>query len=81
MKFMESSLKLDYGEIICDKCNGEGYIGIQSETEMIALESNGIITKIPGQMKFEYVICPKCIGTKKVNWIENIFGKQQERNW
>lgn len=25
----------------------------------------------------EYKVCKKCGGTRKVNWIENIFGKQE----
>ena len=50
--------------MICDKCNGNGDIYIQYVT---------IHDKVVDDKK----ICDKCKGTGEVNWIENIFGKQE----
>lgn len=49
------------GEMICDKCNGEGNIGF------IEPDKNG---------RSYWQVCPKCLGFGKVDWIENIIGKK-----
>lgn len=48
-------------EIICDLCNGSGRIDYEYYKNDLLY-----ITKI---------LCKKCIGFGKLNWIENIFGK------
>lgn len=54
--------------MICSKCDGKGVLF----TEEIG-EANSIKTTVKN-----VVICPKCLGTCKVNWIENIVGKKEE---
>ena len=46
-------LKLEEGEMICDKCEGTG--------------------TAKGE---EWISCSKCLGSGKVDWIENIMGKK-----
>jgi len=58
-----SYLKLNDGEIYCNRCNGSG------DDPDFTGEKNGFVMD-----------CSKCRGTGKVNWIENIFGKQQILN-
>lgn len=48
-------MKLNPGDVICNKCNGEGII-----------KSCSIGNKM---------LCSKCYGTGKLDWIENIVGK------
>ena len=47
--------------MLCSKCNGEGHI--KQEDFDPLLDDKGII-------------CPKCHGHKKVDWVENIVGKE-----
>jgi len=51
-------------EIICSQCNGEGFI-----IEEVGKEEWDE-RKIPIKN-----ICDKCLGTGKLDWIENIVGK------
>lgn len=52
---------LEPGEVKCDMCNGEGRAG----------------WTIPIQHIRSYpIICGKCRGTGKLDWIENIVGKR-----
>jgi hypothetical protein len=57
-------LKLEPGEVICDKCDGETFIRYTEE------RGNGFY---PMKMT-----CPKCNGHGKLDWIENITGTQKD---
>jgi len=57
-------MKLEKGEVICDKCNGYGYTTFN--------EQRG---KNFYPMKSE---CTKCFGEGKLDWIEIIVGKRKE---
>jgi hypothetical protein len=71
-------IKLKKGEVSCNKCNGMGlfcfveskYVTINYCNERQCLkdmsECNG----------FKYQHCPKCHGTGKLDWIENVVGKK-----
>ena len=52
---------------ICDKCNGEGaiYEDFNDKCDDPLYEPYKLGT-----------ICPKCNGHKKLDWLENIFGKR-----
>ena len=53
-------------EIKCDECNGEGFYFEMG-------------TDLYGNSKSQLRSCKKCKHTGKVNWIENVFGKQNTR--
>jgi len=57
----KQELILEEGEIICDRCNGTGDAGDN---------------KFPGAWRSWEPTCNKCWGTGKLNWIENVFGKE-----
>ena len=59
-------VKINPGEIICDKCNGTGLVDDPPK-------SFSITGHIPGD-KYR---CQKCKGTGKLDWIENIVGKNK----
>jgi DnaJ-class molecular chaperone len=52
-------IKLNPGEIICDKCHGIGNYGY---------------TKPNRNMRSYPKICSKCSGRGRLDWIENIIG-------
>lgn len=52
-------------EFICDRCNGTG------EIEKIVPDSSP-----PWKSTKLVSMCPKCLGEKKLNWLEMVFGKQ-----
>lgn len=54
-------MKLEPGEIICDKCKGRGTI------PKVDKPTGEIVT---------YIICRKCHGKKKVDWITNAMGER-----
>ena len=54
-------MKLEEGEMICDKCNGRGII------PKIIIPKGEICTAL---------FCRKCKGTGKLDWIENVVGKK-----
>lgn len=58
---VQVDLKLEEGEIICDKCSGYGSYPLPHK-----LKNN----ELSG-------LCPKCWGNKKVDWIENAMGVQK----
>jgi len=43
--------------MICDKCNGKGYIGYHNKKDK----------------SYDTVTCTKCYGQKELDWLENIF--------
>lgn len=49
-------IKLDPGDVICDKCGGEKLTPVRAI----------------GNIK---MLCPRCDGKGKLDWIENIVGK------
>lgn len=54
-------IELNPGEHLCDECNGEGRTGFT----------------IPNKHIRSYpIICNKCRGNGKLDWIENIVGKR-----
>ena len=55
------------GFYLCKKCKGTGFVFITDE-EYFRQTYNG---------KFLKVGCDTCKGTGQVNWIENIFGKEE----
>jgi hypothetical protein len=57
-------LKLEAGEIICDKCDGKTFIQYTEK------RGNGFY---PMKM-----VCPKCKGHGKLDWVENITGTKKE---
>ncbi len=60
-------------EYICDKCGGRGVISITYEP--IQIDSFGGMRQfVPGIGKED--VCRKCLGSGKLDWIENLFGKQ-----
>lgn len=62
-------IELNEGEVICDKCDGEGLIPEQIDNEITI---RGFIYKNPD---FKFKMCDKCCGFGKLDWIENVVGK------
>ena len=58
-------------EYTCDKCCGKGILEIQVEN--IELLDWGVKVFQPGPVSTK--ICPLCKGAGKLNWIENVLGK------
>jgi len=57
------NIDLKQGELICNKCNGEGTCNmIESITKYITYEYFGC--------------CDKCDGDGKVDWVKNIIGSR-----
>lgn len=55
-------MKLEKGEIVCDECDGVGLISPDVHT-----------------ISYIYKIdCPKCKGSGKLDWIENLVGKTEK---
>ena len=69
VRFMELSVNKDY-EYVCNECHGRGFFS--SEVEMIDINVRGTIMKVPGVGKHDF--CRKCMGTGKLDWIENVLG-------
>jgi len=61
----KKELVLEEGEIICDRCNGTGDAGDN---------------QFPGAWRSWEPTCNKCWGAGKLNWIENVFGKDHPVN-
>jgi len=60
----------------CDKCDGRGLISITYEP--IQIDSFGGMRQfVPGIGKEN--VCRKCLGSGKLDWIEVLFGKQQQK--
>ena len=57
-------MDLKPGEIICDKCHGKGVM-----TETVQKKKNFFVEKNT---------CNKCHGDGKLDWIENITGKEEK---
>jgi len=57
-------MNLDKGEIICHKCEGNGY-----SEDFMSIHKGADLIKI-------YKRCPKCKGYGKLDWIEAIVGKK-----
>ena len=63
-------------EYICDKCGGRGVISITYEP--IQIDSFGGMRQfVPSVGKED--VCSKCLGSGKLDWIEALFGKQQQK--
>ncbi len=61
-------MKLKKGEVKCDKCKGKGKIPAKDHPR-VYISTEGSL--------FE---CPKCFGTGKLDWVENIVGKRKDEN-
>jgi DnaJ-class molecular chaperone len=55
----------DEGYVVCDKCNGSGK----------NVTTEGLIFK-----KHYSKVCNRCYGAGKLNWIENVLGKEKPFN-
>ena len=64
-------IRLKDGEIICDKCDGQGDLGLNYKT----MEENDI--KFPIQLNI--IECNKCYGSGKLDWVEAVVGKSYDR--
>lgn len=53
------------GEIICDRCNGSGYESTYEPPTWFSPQTNAWR-------------CKKCYGSKKVTWLENVLGKEED---
>lgn len=60
---MKSELVLNEGEMICDKCEGTGEDSSQSASSVYSFTR----------------FCKKCLGTGKVDWVENAMGKKPNK--
>jgi len=49
--------------MICDQCQGSGKVPVSKHNGITVIES--------------LKQCPKCVGTGKVDWIENVVGKRK----
>ena len=56
-------MKLQNGESKCDRCNGKKTISAKDAGHFIFREG-------------QKVICPRCQGTGKLDWVEKICGKR-----
>jgi hypothetical protein len=59
-------MDLDFGEVICNKCNGQGWFENQLKDVM---NTNKLLRKA----KFSW--CSKCSRKGKLTWLEQVFGK------
>lgn len=60
-------------EYVCDQCNGTGVVSVIIEMHELQFQGQKIST--PGISRKE--LCPKCKGDVRLNWVENIFGKEE----
>mgnify|MGYP002628955923 CR=1 FL=1 len=65
-------MKLEPGEVICDKCNGVGHFGYTIEVNEYS-DYAGYVHRVPGHKTYDY--CPKCHGSGKLDWVEVVVGK------
>lgn len=65
-QWMDLMNKLKPGEVKCEKCKGTGY-------NLKAPDNN-----IPRYQKLPP--CPKCHGSGKLDWIENVVGKKPKND-
>jgi DnaJ-class molecular chaperone len=61
--FTLGPITLKEGEVLCDKCRGEGIV--------LRVTKNTIRDN-------ESVACKKCLGHGKLDWIENVTGSTRE---
>lgn len=71
-------MELDPGEVICDCCNGKGRFCFTRKLHVTKHYCNSrqcfkTSIECPGH---NFQPCPKCRGTGKLDWIENITGKK-----
>lgn len=62
-KHLKCLITLEEGEEFCKECNGIGLISKKRNMSNI-------------KMKTHYLICKKCMGDGKVDWIEKVTGKK-----
>ena len=65
-------MELDY----CSYCYGGGYLNVKLNGER--LTNDDLRLYLDG--KYKSIQCPKCVGKKRLNWIEQIIGFKPERN-
>ena len=72
-------IKLQKGEVICDKCKGNGlFCIVQSKHITLQYCYNRQCLKTKSECDgFNYQLCPKCNGEGKLDWVENIVGKRK----
>jgi hypothetical protein len=59
-------IKLEPGDVICDRCNGHGVM-----THTVQKKKNFFVEK---------TVCDKCHGECKLDWIENVRGKEKKES-
>lgn len=62
-------MELKKGEVICSECNGQKDIENPHE---IPKEK-----RKPYKVYITRIVCPKCKGEGKLDWIENLIGKEK----
>lgn len=62
---MKSNIELGPGDVLCNECDGSGYTIVENENK-----TNAVFEQLN-------IICPKCYGRGKLDWIENIVGRQK----
>jgi len=65
----KSNIKLNPGDVICNICEGKGFI----IKENIHDDDNDYLFKTVNN------ICNKCYGAGKLDWIENVVGKMKPK--
>jgi hypothetical protein len=66
--------KLEDGDVICKSCNGTGIEEIKNE--YVEYYDRGFVHKVPSLSSI--VFCKKCLGSGKLDWIENVTGKKSD---
>ena len=56
----------------CDCCSGEGYVPGFMTVESLG-EVNFVLTD-QGPKTYDYILCQKCKGTGKVDWVRKVTG-------
>jgi len=65
-------INLDKGECICDTCFEDG----NTETKKFLSTKKGELVIVEVNVIHVNPYCSKCHGAGKLNWIENVFGKE-----
>ena len=65
-------MDLKPGEVLCNKCNGVGDLGMHHSIGNIKI--NGQLEEVPSNLIV--LECDKCFGVGKLDWIENVVGSK-----
>lgn len=83
MEKKQSELKIDKnaGEVLCDICEGEGYIRCKTKSSTGILSGDTVIpTKEAVKAYVDPPPCWKCQGSGKLDWISYITGNPKKPN-